>query len=557
MKKEIPNKYIENIGCSECGSSDAVGIYQRPDSSFFGKCFKCGYVHTNPYEQEGLTKIESGKPKKEITFYANKSSINELITRKISKETCDKFGVTSILNSNGIDIAHFYPATRNGSHVATLIRDVANKRFVWTGDTKSGPLEFFGQREAGDSGRMIIVVEGFCDLLAANEMLKKVGKSYRVISVLNGADGALTDFKNNYEWIFRFENIFLAFDQDSAGQKHIEDIAAMFPAGKVKSLSFSEKDPNNLLLSGKHNEFFQAIFNARGIKMEGIVGVEDIIQKALEPDPPSIPYPWPKLTDITYGYRRKELILVGASPGAGKSQFIKEIAYNSLAETGSPVGLIFLEESPVHSLKSLASLAANKRFTLPRDKGNWTNDELEREIKKLKDKVYFFEHFGAKSFDEIKAKVSYMANSIGVKDIFIDHITALVAAEPDEYKALNRISEELASLAFDLGVTIFLVSHLRKSQTGKSFSEGAQISTDSFRGSGSLISWSHLIFALSRDQSSEDERVRNTTTLSILKSRFLGEAVGCKIQLYYDKSTGRMVETDDMDLPEFDDDEFE
>jgi twinkle protein len=243
---------------------------------------------------------------------------------------------------------------------------------------------------------------------------------------------------------------------------------------------------------------------------------------------------------------------VGASPGAGKSQFIKEIAYNTLNSEDTPIGLIFLEESPIQSLKSLASIASNKRFNLPRHKGNWTDEELQDELEKLEDKVYMFRHFGAKGFDEVKAKISYMAISLGVRDVFVDHITALVAAEPDEYKALNRISEELASLAFDLDITIFLVSHLRKSSSGKSFSEGAAISTDSFRGSGSLISWSHMIFALSRDQGSEDEVTRNTTKLSILKSRFIGEAVGHSIQLFYDKETGRMIEIDKDDYSVFD-----
>jgi twinkle protein len=557
---KVPNRYIENIGCPSCGSSDAVGVYERPDGSHFGKCFKCETIHADPYstnETSEVTNKESKIVHRKATFLETNSSVNALATRGISKETCEKYGIRSILNANGIDVAHFYPATREGSHVASLLREVADKNFFWSGDTKSGPLEFFGQREAGEGGRMIIITEGVCDMLASVEMLKKMGKNYRVVSLLNGASAAVQDFKNNFEWINTFDNIFLAFDQDAPGQSKVEEIASMFPTGKVKNVSFSEKDPNALLLSGKHNEFYQAIFNSKGIKVEGIVSVKDILKKALEPDPPSVPYPWPALNDLLLGYRRKELIVIGASPGAGKTQFCKEIIHHTINFTGLPVGLVFLEEAPSYTAKAIASLSANKRFTLPRSKGNWTDEELAKELGKLEDKIYFFDHFGAKSFEEIKAKIAYMANSLGIKDIFIDHITALVAAEPDEYKALNKLSEELASMAYDLDITIFLVSHLRKSSTGKSFSEGAQISTDSFRGSGSLISWSHLIFALSRDQSSDDEVVRNTTTLSILKSRFIGEAVGCKIQLYYDKETGRMTEYDGESLNPFEDEEFD
>jgi twinkle protein len=557
MSRDSSSKYIENTSCSECGSSDAVGVYEREDGTVYGVCYaaNCGHYHEDPYQlgedvEKKPKKKKDGKPMKIPSI--DESDFHDLNTRGIDKSICEMYGVRSIVDEHGKDLYHFYPHTKDGVVTSYSVREVATKKFSWI--TAAKDLDLFGRIISGDGGKMIIVTEGVCDTLAAKQMLLLEGKNYRIVSLVNGASSAVATFKANYEWLDSFDNIFLAFDQDTPGQSVVKDVCNLFKVGKVKNITFSEKDANDMLLENKSKEFLSAIFRSKAEKVEGIVSVQDIMKEALEPEPESIPYPWPKLTEATLGYRRKELILIGAAPGAGKTQFVKEIAANLVINLNLPIGTVFLEESPITSLKGIAGLAANKRFNLPKEKGNWTDEELQAELEKFNDKIYLFRHFGAKGFDEIKAKVAYLATVLGIKDIFIDHVTALVAAEPDEYKALNKISEELASMAFDLDVTIFLISHLRKSSTGKSFSEGAEISTDSFRGSGSLISWSHMIFALSRDQSSEDEQVRNTTTLSILKSRYFGDAVGFRMKLQFNKETGRMLEVDYEDISEFDED---
>lgn len=534
----MEGKYIENIGCPTCGSSDAVGVYEKDNGDIYGICFSCTAFHEKPYGgQSESIKAEVPKDSYDLSSF----SINALSTRGISRATCDKYSVGSILNSEGVDEVHLYPHfTRDGEEVYCK-RVVSGKKFSWIGSPKN--VEFFGQRVVGSSGKMIIVTEGVCDALAVYEMLQKCGKSYRVVSIVNGASAALKDFKNNYEWINSFEQIFLAFDMDDPGREATKKVAEMFPPNKVKSIEYKgAKDPNELLLSGRHQDFLNAIFSAKETKPDGIVSVEDIFEEAIKPPIMGLSWPWDSLTEVTYGYRRGELYGIGAGSGCGKTEFFKECIHHTINTHGLKAGVIFLEEPATKTLKVLAGKKVNKRFHIPSDKGgDWTVEELVDGINELKGKVYLYNHFGAKDWESIKSKIRFMVSALDIKDIYLDHLTALVAQEDNEYKALNKLMEEMSSLCQELDCTIFYVSHLRKA-SGTPHEEGGRVTADQFKGSGAIVFWSNFLIGLERNQQAEDEEERNTTTLRVLKDRNTGLATGTTFKLRYDHTTGRWGE---------------
>ncbi|UOF79339.1 DNA directed DNA polymerase [Caudoviricetes sp.] len=539
----MSDKYIDNIGCEECGSKDAVGVYQRDDGEFYGNCFSCNKYVVDPYKnnQEVLSKEE------EEDKIIAEPSYNKLVTRGISKEVCEQYSVKSCLDTNGSDVYHYYPHYSKSGDKSVCERHVPTKKFRWINGSKD--LQFFGQQLAGSGGKMIIVTEGVCDCLAAKEMLLACGKNYRVVSIVNGAQAALKDFKNNFEWINSFENIFLAFDQDEPGQKASVAVSNLFPPNKVKNITFSEKDPNELLLSGKSQEFLTAIFSAREGRPTGIVSVEDIYQDAIKPPVYGLSFPWKTLTDVTYGYRTGELWGVGAGSGCGKTEFFKEMINHTIYHHKGVAGVIFLEEPVAKTLKVLAGKKVNKRFHIPQDRGgDWTIEELVDGINDLRGKVYLYNHFGSKDWESIKSKIRFMVMSLGVKDVYIDHLTALVAQEDNEYKALNRLMEEMSSLCQELDCTIFYISHLRKSGSTP-HEEGGRVTADQFKGSGAIVFWSNFLIGLERNQQADDEEERNTTTLRVLKDRNTGLATGTTFKLKYNHNTGRWVE---VSIDEFD-----
>jgi len=544
----MSDKYIKNTSCPnpECGSSSGVGVYERESGEIYGNCFSC-LSYFNEEDLEITNEITMTNQNENLLDKLNNASYNPLPERGISKEACERFNVLSDY-SDKYNPIHFYPI-ESSDKKGWMVREFP-KTFKIINNPQSP--KFFGQDLCGDSGKLIIVTEGQLDTLAAYDLLKLENKKYRICSINNGISSAIKCFKDNYEWINSFESIMLCFDQDEPGQSKVEEISNLFEAGKIKNIILPEKDANDMLQKGMSKEFLRAIYDAKEQKVDGIVSVDDIFEEAIKPPKMGKSYPWDTLTEATYGYRTKEVIGIGAGSGAGKTELFKELINHTIYHHKEPAGVIFLEEPATKTLKVLAGKRLNKRFHIPSEKGGWHIDELKEGINDLRGKVYLYNHFGAKDWESISSKIKYMVNALGIKDIYLDHLTALVAQEDNEYKALNKLMEEMASLVQDLDCTIFYISHLRKNTTTP-HEEGGHVSADQFKGSGSIVYWSNFLFGLERNQIAEDPDERNTTTFRVLKDRNTGIATGLTFKLKYNHDTGRWLEykEDDFDEEEF------
>lgn len=543
-------KAIYQGPCPDCSSSDAYTLYENEGGRISSHCFSC---ETSRYRVEDADEVQSSQlavqperaPKRDLGWVLDNSSIMSIPDRKIRQEIASEFGVRVSVNETTRDIVtHYYPYYEDGKLVGFKERGVAEKEFRIIG--KGSGLGLFGAHRVGAGGKLLIITEGELDALAATQMLRDRGKKYRIVSLPTGANTRAV--RDNIEWLETFEHVFLALDQDEPGRRASAEIAELLTPGKCKIMQFSEKDPCDMLLADRGAEFFNSVFSAQEFRPDGIVSVDDVIEEAMKPVEWGLSWPWDTLTQATYGYRRGEIYGFGAGSGCGKTEGFKEIIDHVIHTHQLPAGVIFLEEPVSKTLKVLAGKKVNKRFHIP--EGNWTLDELRDGINDLRGKVYLYNHYGSKNWDNIKAKIKYMVLSLGIKDIFLDHLTALVAQEADEYKALNRIMEEMASLVQELDCTIFYISHLRKAQ-GTPHEEGGHVSADQFKGSGAIVFWSNFLFGYERNQIAEDESERNTTTFRVLKDRNTGLATGTTFKLWYDHPTGRWREkTEDDGVPE-------
>ncbi|MCR5870694.1 hypothetical protein LRS12_08230 [Sphingomonas sp. J344] len=132
-----------------------------------------------------------------------------------------------------------------------------------------------------------------------------------------------------------------------------------------------------------------------------------------------------------------------------------------------------------------------------------------------------------------------MVLGLGIKDVFLDHLTALLAFAEDDRKALDVIMADLASLVEQHDFTLYLISHLT-TPDGKAHEEGGRVLEKQFTGGRAIARWSHNMFALERDKQRPDD----PTTFRILKDRETGDATGVTFGLQYDRDTGRLFEVD-------------
>lgn len=550
QNKKPSGTFIKHIACTSpsCISSDGMAVYEQPDGSHDATCFVCNHYDPNPL---GGEEAVADTAQEEVLERARLSlediqnlPIQAIKDRKISAKVTNKYGVrVSFDQVSGEVNAHYYPMYKKGRLTGYKKRGLP-KHFSSIGDVKD--CELFGAQVAGANGQMLIITEGELDALAATQMFYQKGKNYRVVSLPHGAN--IRSIKDNLEWIESYKTIVLCFDQDEAGQAAVEASAELLTPGKVKIMRFSEKDPCDMLKADKGNEFYSSLVNAVDHKPDGIVSMSDIREKARQPVQWGLAWPWESLTNKTYGRRRKELYGFGAGSGCGKTEGFKEIIQHVIENDNLPVGVFFLEEPPETTAKVLAGKFFNKRFHVP--DGDWTQEELDKGLDALDGKIYFYNHFGQKSYESLKAKIRYMVISLGIKDIFIDHLTALVTEELDVNAALGRIMADMASLTQELDFTLYFISHL-STPNGTPHEEGGRVTASQFRGSRTIMFWSHFLFGYERNQQAESEAERNTTTFRVLKDRYTGLSTGHTFKLFYDHNTGRMKEV------EYDELEFE
>ena len=137
--------------------------------------------------------------------------------------------------------------------------------------------------------------------------------------------------------------------------------------------------------------------------------------------------------------------------------------------------------------------------------------------------------------------VRYLAKALDCKWIILDHLAYCCEKDMEMREKTDAIMTKLRTLVQELGVGLFLVSHLKRSG-GTSHEEGGTISLSELRGSQSIAQLSDIVIGLERDQQNECEVIRNTTTVRVLKNRYTG-LTGPACYLRYDRETGRMFES--------------
>lgn len=457
---------------------------------------------------------------------------SDLHKRGIREDTCRLFGYqVGQYKGKTVHIAPYHSAS--GEVVAQKIR-TPGKEFSILGNLKES-TGFFGSRLFG-GGKKIVVTEGEIDCMSVSQVQNN---KWPVISVPNGAQGAAKAIKSNLEYFDPFEEVILMFDMDEPGQKAAKECAALFPVGKCKIASLSMKDPNELLMAGKPDQIVNAIWQAKGYRPDGLVGIADLMDELNKDIEQGLPWFLETLTKLTFGRRYGEIYGLGAGTGIGKTDvFTQQIAYD-IDTLGERVGLVFLEQQPTETVTRVAGKLAGKRFHVP--DGSWTKEERNEWVRKLDGRITLYDNFGETEWSVVAAKVRYMAVSEGIKLFYVDHLTAMADCA-DERGSLEQIMKEMASLAKELKVIIHFISHLSTPE-GKSHEEGGHVSMRHFKGARAIGFWTHFAFGLERNQQAEDVRERETTTLRVLKDRYTGQSTGSLIYLGYDVSTGRLYET--------------
>jgi len=471
-----------------------------------------------------------------------------LTDRGISVETAKKYGVKAVKNQSSNQIMrHLYPYYVANEITGYKVRE-PNKMFSWRGNPQGSGL--FGEQLFKSGGKYITIVEGECDAMAAYELL---GSKWPVVSIKNGASGAVRDIKNSLEFLESFDNIIINFDNDKQGSEAATKVARLLSPSKAKILTLPTdfKDPNDMLRQGRHRSYVSEWWSAKTYTPSGVLNISDNLDKLNNREKKdSVPYPWAGLNEKLYGLRQGELVTLTGGTGLGKSSITREIEHWLLAQTRDNVGVIALEEDWRRTVDGVMSIEANARLYIDQERESYNKEHYKQIESKLftgenKDRFWVHAHFGATDLDEIFSKIRFMIVGCGCKWVIVDHLHMLVssATEGDERRTIDSIMTKLRSIVEETGAGMILVSHLRRVEGNRGHENGVTVGLNHLRGSQSIAQLSDCVIAIERNQQSDDAVESNTTHLRILKSRYTGD-VGMATHLIYNKETGRLSEID-------------
>lgn len=529
MEDRQSGRVVGREPCPDCGSRNNLARYE--DGSAF--CYSPGCER---YERPDGDLDAPRTPRRPRMADFVEGEVLALARRALDAETCAKFDYrVGEAKDQKVQVATYH---RDGAPVFQKIR-TADKRFWSVGDIREAGL--YGQHLWPAQGRRVVITEGEIDALSVAQAFNL---TWPVVSVPNGAGGAADVLRREMKWLEGYEEIVLFFDNDQPGREAAEVCARLFKPGKVKFAFAPEphKDASDMLVAGDVKGICRAVYDANPWRPEGVVSLKDLKAKVLEPTKLGDPWPWKGVTDATFGRRPGEVYAFGAGTGVGKTDLFTQTIAHDAVKLKKVCGVLYLEQPVVETAKRIAGKLAGKRFHIP--DGSWKQDDLVAALAEMEDaQIHLFDAFGATSWDVVGPMIRYMIQGLGCEHIFLDHLTALAAAEEDERKALEGIMADLAGTAQETRAKIHFVSHLATPE-GKPHEEGGRVMIRHFKGSRAIGFWSHFMFGLERDQQADDPADRAVTTLRCLKDRYSGSGTGKTWSLRYDEPTGLLSEVD-------------
>ena len=467
------SEFLRHTPCPTCGSSDANSVYS--DGHSF--CFACN-TYTHP---------DSSVRSMSVSAISLEGYAQRLNKRKIDEATCSKYRI----HRDG-DRLRFYYHSADGKVVGCKTK-TKDKNFSYEGQTEG---TFFGQHLWPSQGKMVVITEGELDAASVYQVLR----TWPVVSLPNGSAAAKKSIKTNLEWLQGYKKVVLLFDNDEAGRTAAKEAAAVLPPGKVYISFFNEyKDASDALQANDIKAIERAVWDAKPYRPDGIVDGKSLLELVTTPNPPNdYDYGFKGLDNLLHGIRYGELVTLTAGSGIGKSSFCRQLATH-LLQAGGRVGYLALEESNRRTALGLMSAALGKQFHIGEHERSDLTKAYEDTLAQWN--LFLYDGFGSFDPDIIYNRIEYLAVGLDCKIIFLDHLSILLSGlDGDERRTIDQTMTRLRSLVEATGITLFLVSHLRRTQSDQNHEEGARVTLGQLRGSGSISQLSDAVIALERDQ---------------------------------------------------------
>ena len=544
-------------------SGDNVIVYD--DGGRF--CFACNKTLQLSDTYKEKYKIEERKeiiyPMTNFTiedWFKYKSQLNTdpKSYRGLKKAVCDQYGVYHEYNEKtGAVVRQIYPITKNHTFSGYKFRNTEVKGFGAEG-TNGKECELFGQAAFADSSsKQIVIAQGELDALSAFQMLNERNNSdYDPIPVVSGTvgeKGSIKQYKNNFDFLDRFEKIIFIPDNDAVGQEALHEVAKVLPKNKLYVMELPLKDCNEMLEAQEANRFRSTYWNkTKHYSPAGIHGSDALYDMMLEKAKiPKIKFP-PFLEGLNRatagGISQGSIVNITAGSGSGKTTLINQLILGLALNNSVKVGVVSLEADGGDYCENLIGCHMQRKlqlFQTPEEKVAFLESDEARaagkEVLTHEDgspRFYVIDDRG--DFSQLEERIEKLIITCECNFIVIDVLSDVFDGQTLEYQSKWMAWEKSINKMY--GVTIVNIMHTRKlGSNQKSASRGAVLSEEDMSGSSSSYKSASMNIILSRDKTAEDEELRNMVQVMLAKNRQTGWT-GVACTLFYDAQTHTLTD---------------
>lgn len=338
------------------------------------------------------------------------------------------------------------------------------------------------------------------------------------VGVTAGASSLLPEW---YDKLILKNKIYLLLDPDEVGQKAAKNVwAARLGLQRCYNIVLpipkdaKKEDVNSYFLTHTKEEFDSLISVSNRFPIEGIVSLEDSFQEMYEKSKGGVEEvfetPWQQLnTYIGGGFRRGELVVIGAPAGTGKTTIAIQTLYHLANTQKIPSFMLCLEMPKVQLITKVVQIGCN----IPYDEIDYSNALVYADM--LKAVPMYFGYSPGIAMSKFIDTCRIARDRFGCGVICLDNLQFMIRSK--EEVDYGNATKAFKNLALELNITFLLISQPRK------MVEGESITYDTLKGSSAIGQDADTVILLHRRRLGEGAGANSfapITNVIVDKARF-------------------------------------
>lgn len=447
------------MNCPFCGDSEHkfavnlnTGAYQCMHEnrcgrrgSFFQLQRELGDEPERYIDRVGAKKQDYKRPKahsKKDTARAREY----LQTRGLNDETIKAFRI----GQSG-DSAVMFPYFKGGELVNVKYRTIREKK-MW--QESGAEPSLFNRDRIGPKLTELVITEGEIDAMTWDQY------GLPAVSVPSGVrDTRWVEVE--WEWLERFDTVYLSFDMDSAGEEAVKEVARRLGLWRCYRVELPYKDANECLVAGlSKDEMMNCLLAAQGYSIPDLVNpssqTEDVIELYENPEKRNgFPTLFEKLQNTMKGWRPSELTIWTGQNGSGKTTVLNQIMLAHAFANNQRVFIASME-MPVTRLLYWMTLAHTKVYS---------REAVKQFIESLDGSIVLLNRDDVIDEDTLINVMEFAARKYGIRTFVVDSLmrVGLNLTGQNELEGQKQFTGRLVNFAKAHMAHVHLVAHPRKS----------------------------------------------------------------------------------------------